>query len=111
MKPYALLFCLLFAFTANLFTTAKAQVDVNDSLALVDLYNSTNGPGWYVHTNWLTEKPVNTWYGVEVTGTRVTIINLAGNRLINTIPSSIGNLIQLQYLELYSNQLSSSIPS
>jgi hypothetical protein len=28
--------------------------NVNDSLALVDLYNSTNGPSWTIHNNWLT---------------------------------------------------------
>ena len=36
-------FCLLFVFCLGVLNTIKAQVDVQDSLALVDLYNSTNG--------------------------------------------------------------------
>ena len=54
MKTNSLLYCLLFALCANLLTpAARAQVhaDVNDSLALVDLYNSANGPNWFNHTN------------------------------------------------------------
>lgn len=51
MKSYAILLCFLFATIANCFTTAKAQaVNVNDSLPLVDLYNSTNGPDGVVIT-------------------------------------------------------------
>ena len=59
-------FCLLFAFCINAAITTKAQVDVNDSLALVDLYNSTNGPSWTHHDNWLTG-PVGSWYGIYLT--------------------------------------------
>jgi len=62
MKMKSLLFCCVFALCANMYT-AKAQVNVQDSLALVDLYNSTNGPNWSNHTNWLTKAPVSTWYG------------------------------------------------
>jgi hypothetical protein len=54
---------LVFAFCINLLITAKAQVDVNDSLVLVDLYESTNGSGWYNHDGWLTG-PVKDWYGI-----------------------------------------------
>ena len=43
-----------------------AQVDVQDSLALVDLYNSTDGPHWLHHDNWLTTQPVQTWYGISI---------------------------------------------
>jgi hypothetical protein len=77
---------------------------------LFDLYNSANGAGWNNNTNWLTG-PVKTWYGITVTGTRVTDINLYGNNLNGSIPSSIGNLVNLQGLWLGNNQLSGSIPS
>src|SRR4051812_3165415 len=104
-------FCLIFAFCVNATITTKAQVDVNDSLALVDLYNSTNGPSWNNHSGWLTTKPVSTWYGVTVTGTRVTQISLRYNKITGSLPSSIGNLGDLQYLRLYHNHLSGPIPS
>ena len=41
MKHYHILFCFLFVTFASSYNTAKSQVDISDSLALVDLYNST----------------------------------------------------------------------
>ncbi|MFP5039570.1 leucine-rich repeat domain-containing protein [Parasediminibacterium sp. JCM 36343] len=103
---------MLFATT----TKAKAQVNIQDSLALVDLYDSTGGPNWTNHTNWLTNAPVSTWYGVTVSGGRVIKIIFVeimylGNNLIGRIPVSIGNLGALQVLELDNNKLTGSIPS
>jgi len=48
-----------------------AQVTVQDSIALVNLYDSTGGPNWINHANWLTSAPVSTWYGVNVNAGRV----------------------------------------
>ncbi|MEN6501253.1 MAG: leucine-rich repeat domain-containing protein [Tenuifilaceae bacterium] len=84
-------------------------VDQSDSLALVALYNSTDGPGWNNSTNWLTG-PVSTWYGVDVLSGKVFSIDLFDNSLYGSIPPEIGNLASLQYLNLNSNQLSGSIP-
>src|SRR4051794_26606048 len=112
MKTKSMLFCLVFALCANTSITVYAQaVNKQDSLALVDLYNSTNGSNWDDHTNWLTKKPVRTWYGIIVTGARVTGIFLANNNLSVTIPSSIGNLVKLNYLSLSSNQFSGTVPA
>ena len=36
---------------------------VGDSLALVELYNSTQGNGWTTKTGWL-QAPVSEWYGI-----------------------------------------------
>jgi len=87
-----MIYCFLFyvCFCAN---TVNAQVNVQDSLALVDLYNSTNGPNWVRNQRWVkNNNPVPTWYGITVTGTRVTAINLPHNNLAGSLPSSIGNL-------------------
>src|SRR3954454_14841655 len=111
MKHCSILSCLLFALAVNSFDIAKAQVDVNDSLALVDLYNSTNGPEWFESSNWLTTNPVSTWYGITVSDSRVITINLDANNLSGTLPASIGNLVNLEYLDFWNNQLSGTIPS
>ena len=80
----------------------------SDSLALVSLYNSTDGDNW---TNrWNLMQPINTWYGVTMANDRVTRINLNSNNLVGTIPRELGSLDQLQYLNLVNNQLSGSIP-
>jgi hypothetical protein len=55
MKTKFTLFCLVFAFCTNTCISVYAQaVNNQDSLALVDLYNSTNGPQWNSDENWLT---------------------------------------------------------
>src|SRR6266540_1345860 len=99
MKTKSLLFCFVFALCANIHA-ANAQVNVQDSLALVILYNSTDGPHWNNHTNWLTSSPVKTWYGIKVTNRRVIVISLSGNGLNGRIPSSIGRLANLDTLDL-----------
>ena len=73
-----------------------AQVNEQDSLALVDLYNSTDGSHWTNHDNWLTKKPINTWHGVlQVTAHRITLLALNNNHLNGKIPTSLGNLVKL----------------
>jgi len=110
MKTKPTLFFLAFALCVNMNTT-QAQVNVQDSLALVDLYDSTDGANWWDHTNWLTKNPVKTWWGVIVKNNNVIALDLTENALNGSIPSSIGNLINLQSLYLSGNHLSDSIPS
>jgi Leucine-rich repeat (LRR) protein len=82
----------------------------SDSIALVHLYNETDGPHWTTRTNWLTGR-VSSWYGVTVTGNRVSQLLLQRNKLNGTIPTEIGNLTHLVQLNLSNNQLSGQIPS
>ncbi|MCB0834783.1 MAG: leucine-rich repeat domain-containing protein, partial [Bacteroidetes bacterium] len=84
-----------------------------DSLALVDLYNSLNGPNWPNQSNWLSG-PVNTWYGVNVmdygSELRVTSLNLSDDSLAGQLPVSIGNLDSLTFLDLGYNRITGQIP-
>jgi len=98
----------VFALCANI-NISNAQVNVQDSLALVDLYNSTDGPHWFRNQNWKSG-PVSTWAGIEVTNNRVTLIQMGKNNLRGNIPSTIGNLSNLQRMDLNTNQLNGSIP-
>jgi Leucine-rich repeat (LRR) protein len=92
--------------------TVYAQaVNRQDSLALVNFYNTTNGKAWINNENWLAG-PVRSWYGISVASGRVTNIDLRGNNLEGSLPASIGNLTNLLVLWLGSNSLlSGSIPS
>ena len=77
-----------------------------DSLALVALYNATNGPGWKNNTNWL-RKPINEWYGVHLSYGRVTLIDLHNNNLQGEVPDAIKNLKELLEINLSENEITS----
>jgi Leucine-rich repeat (LRR) protein len=86
-------------------------INNTDSLALVALYNSTNGNSWTNKTGWLTG-PARTWHGVTINEEGyVTAIDLFSNNLSGSLPTALGNLSQLQSLYLYRNNLTGSIPS
>ena len=89
---------------------AQAQVAEDDSLALVALYNATDGPNWARNDNWLTG-PVSQWASVGVTGNRVTSLAFDNNQLTGSIPPELGNLTNLTYLWFSSNNLTGSIPA
>jgi len=106
MKNSILLILVCAAFNIAL----KAQtVTTGDSIALVALYNSTNGANWTNNTNWLTGN-VDTWYGVGVSEGRVMKIELNNNQLNGSLPTEISGLINLKRLYLSNNQLSGSLP-
>ncbi len=92
------------------FTIGTVAASTQDSLALVALYNSTDGANWSNNSNWLSGS-LNTWYGVSLTGGRVTKLNLVSNNLNGYIPASIGNLTMISFLDLGSNILADTIPS
>ena len=103
-----------FLFTILISNKNYAQVNEQDSLALVDLYKATAGANWYNKTNWLTIAPVATWYGINVNQVgnqnRVTLILLDSNNLQGSLPSSLSNLRYLGELNLSVNHLTGNIP-
>ncbi len=77
-----------------------------DSLALVDLYNSCDGPNWTQNDEWL-EGPITEWHGVTVSNTRVTKLWLQMNNLSGNLPASIGDLTGLQEFHVEMNNITS----
>ena len=85
-----------------------------DKPGLVSLYDSTEGDNWADNTNWLTNVPVGEWHGVTTSDGargRVSGLLLMGNRLAGRIPSTIGDLTNLETLRLTDNSLRGEIPS
>ena len=120
--------------------TATAVVTVlvprTDRNVLVAFYESTGGQQWSDKSNWLSDRPLESWYGVTVNAEgRVTEIDLPNNnlrgdltpelgyleelatlrvnqnQLTGPIPPAVGMLTRLQHLELSSNQLTGVIPT
>ena len=87
------------------FFTSSGQGSLeSDRLALIALYNSTNGPAWFQNAGWNPagspgDSPCG-WYGVTCEGGRVTGLNLLQCGLDGSIPPAIGNLDQLKTLVL-----------
>ena len=94
-------------------SNALAQGSVaEDRAALVTLYNATDGPNWTDNTNWLSNEALSAWHGVTTDADgRVTDLLFYDNQLTGTIPTQLGQLTELQYLNLNNNELSGTIPT
>ena len=123
--------------------SARISVDISgtgprpsiDREALIAFYNETGGPEWANRSNWVSNTPIGTWYGVtsddegQVVGLRLRDNNLSGsipadlrhlgemktmdlgsNRLTGGLPPELGQLLKLAELSLDGNQLTGSIP-
>ena len=83
-----------------------------DRAVLEALYRATGGANWTNSANWLTDAPLDGWYGVETNHDgRVTGLDLKGNRLTGGIPGELGGLPDLEDLFLCCNQLTGEIPT
>ena len=88
-----------------------------ERLALVALYEATDGPNWVNSENWLTDAPLEQWYGVFTGRTEpygsegVLALGLFQNGLTGPIPPELGDLASLEDLGLYRNDLTGPIPS
>ena len=114
MKKLAFLSFLFVLFTTNSFS----QVSDSERVALIAIYNSTNGDNWrYGHssiangTEWLGIKGTEcNWYGVTCTSDSVTSLSLVDNLLTGKIPQEISNLENLTQLLLSRNAIGGEIP-
>ena len=85
--------------------TNNSEIGRLERDALVALYNSTRGLHWNRSDNWLSDEPLNRWYGVGTAAGRVTELHLGDNGLRGEIPPEIGNLTQLRELWLGNNNI------
>jgi Leucine-rich repeat (LRR) protein len=95
---------ILILFSIQLHSQCNRQ---RDSVALVQLFLSSDGSNWTKNNNWhVPGQPINTWYGVILNSDGcVSELNLNSNRLKGPITDSIVNLSQLKILNLNDNLL------
>lgn len=79
--------------------------------ALTALYNGTTGPNWDTNYNWLTNAPLDSWFGVftDKNG-NVDLLILYENNLDGELPPEIGQFDKIRWLLLQHNELSGPIP-
>ena len=83
----------------------------SERAVLVALYEATDGPGWRIRDNWLSDEPLGSWYGVGVDDSaRVVQLRLSQNGLKGPIPTELRNLTELEILSIAGNRLSGTIP-
>ncbi len=106
-------------------SSGRAQItarsgDLSDSvlygvsirITMGSLYRATNGPDWTDNTNWLTDAPVEEWYGVTVgIFGQLVVLNLNDNNLSGSLPMDVGHLWTLEELNLGSNRITGEIPA
>ena len=102
--------------------TARITVANSDRATLEAFYRATNGPDWINSENWLTDAPLDDWYGVVTDGEgRVVELVLAGtfdsedatrtsHGLTGSVPPELGRLTHLTVLSLERNRLTGPIP-
>jgi Leucine-rich repeat (LRR) protein len=110
MLPMKKCIILMLACSLGIAYSQVSRTIEDDSLALLALYNSTDGDNWDPPVNWMTDFII-AWEGIGIENNRVINIDLANRNLNGTIPAAIGNIDSLKYLNLYSNtNLSGELP-
>ena len=108
----ALALLLVAAFASDRASAQDDGGEADDRAALVALYNATGGDGWNRNDNWLTDRPLSEWHGVETDAEgRVAGLALPLNNLRGPLPDEIGELKRLRDLNLTFNELSGELPA
>ena len=85
---------------------------LSDQEILEILYGETGGENWTNTTNWLSNEPLDEWFGVEADDSgNVTQLSLAENNLVGSIPLELAGLGGLSVLDVRENALTGRVPS
>ncbi len=99
--------------TATVTPTAGPTVATTERGALIALYEATDGDNWTRNDNWLSDAPLDSWYGVTTDPPGadgvVTALRLPGNNLRGTLPD-LSALTNLKRIVLPANRLQGTLP-
>jgi Leucine-rich repeat (LRR) protein len=77
-----------------------------DRAVLVAIYDALGGDNWTTNTNWKTDAPLDTWYGVTTNADEQVIrLELRENGLAGTIPAAVERLRALEWLDFSVNRI------
>ena len=87
----------------------NAQINSSEKQVLLDFYASTNGDSWT--QSWDLNQPESEWHGITIEDNSVVGISMLFNNIEGEIPTSIGQLNNLEVLELSFNKLYGTLPT
>ena len=88
---------------------AFANISTQEKDALVAIYNATQGDNWT--QSWDLNADVTAWQGLTIKENKVVAIDLSYNNLVGSLPEELGNLTNLETLNLFRNNISGLISS
>eukprot|EP01084_Bolivina_argentea_P247397 413896_1 len=98
---------LLFSVTAIIYHAESTSASICSSSdpvaecnALIDFANNLNYKDWKENSDWMSDKSICDWYGIECSSGHVKEIQMKSNKLSGSIVSSIGNLTELKELNI-----------
>ena len=120
-QPNKVIFKLIvFVFSSLLMLSAWADTDCSQEAvtgisaaecnALITLYKQNNGAQWTNQTNWNTDTPAESWFGLEINKEHVVQINLYENQLEGELPDIWHQFPFLDVLDISTNRLSGTLP-
>ncbi|MDF9796619.1 M6 family metalloprotease-like protein [Catalinimonas alkaloidigena] len=86
----------------------EGSVNVQDSLALIAMYNQMGGSGWSKKDKWL-NAPVSSWEGVTVNNGRVTRLDFYNAGLKGSLPGAFYSLKELRSLTFADNSINGTL--
>ncbi|KAK9016664.1 hypothetical protein V6N11_079159 [Hibiscus sabdariffa] len=108
-----LMFLVLFAICGEILSANSPNISTDQSVLLVFKSHISHDPYNFLTTNWSTSTSVCNWIGVTCGSKhhRVTSLDLSGMGLTGTIPSELGNLSFLGWLDIRYNTFHGSLPT
>lgn len=113
-RSYVLLIVLIFGLAGCVRSKGPSEYEkeiARQKEILVEFYNKAGGDSWKNNENWNSDKDLSEWYGVKMSGGKVTGIELSENSLTGELTKRIAELTDLEVLDLSFNELSGSIPA
>ena len=86
----------------------REDTEENYREALEALYHATGGEDWNHSDGWLTDAPLEDWYGLRMSQGRITHVELDDNNLTGEIPKEFG-MLDIHLLDLRWNSISGGI--
>jgi hypothetical protein len=77
---------------------------------LVELYEATDGANWSNQAGWLDVASPCSWYGITCIDGHVDTVELSTNNLRGAVPSALGDLSVLRFMDLHNNAISGALP-